>query len=296
MNSDNGRAPAFSVLIASWSGETALRRCLESLIPQIGDEEVIVAFGGGRRPALSMEERFGNVRFISAPADATVFQLRAAAVHAARGRSIAMVEDHSVVSSGWLQSLMSARTAGALICGGPIENDSESSGYDWALYFAEYGRFMPPVQEGEVSVLSGANISYDREMLWTCHSIWESSFYESDVNAALTDAGHQLRMIPHAIVTARIRMRLIEATKHLFDGGVHFGNFRATRSQSFARFLWLIASVAIPFVTLFRIVRAVVARRPQRLLPLLRSSLPLIMLLCAWSLGEAVGYLKPRER
>ena len=295
---DDKSNSALSVVIASFSGEVALRRCLESLMPQTRGAEVIVAFRSFLSPSLLADDRFGNVRFVPAPADANVFQLRSLGVRETRGASIALIEDHSIVSSGWVESLMGARAAGWTICGGPIENDSESSAHDWALYFAEYARFMPPMPSGEVTILSGANIFYDRATLWSCGSIWESCFYETDVNAALVNAGHKLHMLPHALVTSRLRMRLGEALKHLFSGGVHFGNFRKSSSRSLARWLWVIASPAIPITMLLRIVRVTTIRRRDRFVQLLRSLPYLLLLICGWSLGEAAGYLRnsPRQR
>src|SRR6266545_3319122 len=126
---------ALSVVITSWSGEVALRRCLESLLPQACDAEIIVAFRDVVNPALLTDDRFRNVRFVRAPADANVFQLRSLGVHEARAASIALIEDHCLVGPGWFDALISAHSAGLMVCGGPIENDSDSSAYDWALYF-----------------------------------------------------------------------------------------------------------------------------------------------------------------
>ena len=151
---------------------------------------------------------------------------------------------------------------------------------------------MPPMPSDEMTILSGANILYDRATLSSCGSIWESCFYETDVNAALVNAGHKLHMLPNALVISRLRMKLGKALKHLFSGGVHFGNFRQSSSRSSARWLWLIASPAIPIVLLLRIVRVTATRRPDRFVRLLRSLPYLLLLLCAWSLGEAAGYLR----
>lgn len=288
--------PALSVVIASWSGEVALRRCLESLLRQADGAEVVVAFTGNFSPAIFTDERFQNVHFIRGPIDATVFQLRSLGVRETGGGAIALIEDHSVVSPHWFEILVGAREASDTVCGGPIENDSDSSAYDWALYFAEYARFMPPMPGGEVTILSGANIFYERATLWSCNSIWESSFYETDVNAALVNAGHKLRVLSDAVVTSRLRMKLNEALKHLFSGGVHFGNFRKSRSYPLTRLLWIIASPAIPIVMLLRIVRVTAARRRDRLVQLVRSLPYLLLLLCAWSLGEAAGYLRYAQR
>ena len=292
MNAHTANTPEISIVIASWSGESALRRCLDSLLPQVNDSEVIVALRGPCPPSFFKEERFRNVRCVSAPDDASVFQLRSIGVNQSHARSIALMEDHSTAAPGWLEAMVAARAAGWLICGGPIENDPESSGYDSALYFVEYGRFMPPVRTSEVSVLSGANICYDRDTLWSCRPTWESHFYETDVNAALVNAGEKLHLVSDALVTSRLRMEFAEAMKHLFTGGVHFGNFRAAGFSTVVRWLWLISSPAVPFVTLLRIVRITLTRRPARLVQLARSFFYLIVLLAAWSLGEATGCLQ----
>ena len=283
-----------SIVIASWSGEVALRRCLESLLPQAHGAEIIVAFRDVVNPALLTDDRFRNVRFVRAPADASVFQLRSLGVQETRGASIALIEDHCLVSPGWLDVLVNAHSADLMVCGGPIENDSESSAYDWALYFAEYSRFMPPILEGKVTVLSGANICYDRSALWSCRSTWDASFYETDVNSALLNAGHKLHMLPDALVTSRLRMGFIDAMRHLFHGGLHFGNFRKAHSKF--KLLWIFALPAIPIVMFCRIVAITASRCPERFVQLVRSLLYLLPLLCAWSLGEAAGYFRNVSR
>ncbi len=282
--------PRLSVVIASWSGKKALIRCLQSLMPQAGGAEVIVAFRGISDLAAVLASGFPGVRFVRGPADASVFLLRTLGVHETRGRLIAMLEDHSAVCAGWAQAILDAHSAGAKICGGPIENDAESKSYDWALYFAEYGIYMPPIPPGNTSILSGVNIAYDRETLLSCRQVWQSVFYETDVNAVLGNAGHKLYMLPKACVTSRLRMPIREAMEHLFIGGIHFGNFRKAQSGPLARRLWVIAAPAVPLVLLLRIIRLTFARRPARLLQIIRALPYLLLLLGAWSAGEAKSY------
>jgi hypothetical protein len=293
MNMENREAqPRLSVVIASWSGKEALTRCLQSLMPQAGGAEVIVAFRGVSDLAAVLGSTFPGVRFVRAPADASVFLLRALGVHETRGRLIAMLEDHSAVCAGWAQAILEAHSAGHIICGGPIENDVKSSAYDWALYFAEYGIYMPPMPAGTTPILSGVNIAYDRETLLSCRRVWESVFYETDVNAALADAGHKLYMLPEACVTSRLHMAMREAMEHLFIGGIHFGNFRKAQSGPSTRRLWVIATPVVPLVLLFRIIRLTVTRQPGRLLQLICALPYLLLLLGAWSAGEARGYAR----
>lgn len=283
---------ALSVVIASWSGEAALTRCLESVIPQAAAAEVIVAFRGISDLAALLGARFPGVRFVRGPADASVFLLRSLGVHEARGGLIAMLEDHSTVCTGWREAILAAHADGKLICGGPIENDPESSAYDWALYFVEYGIYMPPLPAGGAPILSGVNIAYDRDTLLSCRAIWDSVFYETDVNAALARAGHKLHLLPQACVQSRLRMPFREAMQHLFTGGVHFGEFRKAKLSRLAQWVWLLASPAVPLVLLARIVRLAVVRQPARVSKIILGLPHLLLLLAAWAAGEAASYAR----
>jgi hypothetical protein len=287
MHEDNTQ-PALSIVIASWSGETALTRCLEHLIPQASAAEVIVAFRGAFDVGAALGSRFPDVRFVRGAPAATVFELRSLGVQKASGRLIGMLEDHAAVCEGWVPAILAGRT----ICGGPIENEPEGSAYDWALYFIEYGIYMPPMRAGETPVLSGVNIAYDRETLLRCRGIWEKAFYETDVNAAFVRAGHKLILLPDACVRSRLRMPFREAMEHLFTGGMHFGDFRKAKFGTLGRMLWLAAAPAIPFVLLFRIIRITATRRPARLLQIIRALPWLLPLLAAWSAGEAMSYAR----
>ncbi|MBA2271794.1 MAG: glycosyltransferase [Chthoniobacterales bacterium] len=293
MNAETAAStPAFSVVIASWSGTATLIRCLESLLPQVGAAEVIVACRGESDFLAELKRRFGGVHFINGGRDASVFRLRSLGVREARGASIAMLEDHAAVCDDWVRAIFAGSAKGKAIVGGPIENDPRASLYDWALYFVEYGIYMPPMPAGETPILSGVNIAYEREALASCRGIWDSVFYETDVNAALSGAGYKLFMLPEACVESRLQMGLREAMEHLFTGGRHFGEFRKLQSSSATRLLLVLAAPAILFVLLFRIVRQTAARQPARLGKILLGLPYLVLLLGAWSAGEAASYLR----
>ena len=46
----------------------------------------------------------------------------------------------------------------AQAAGGAVDNGNTHRTYDWALYFCEYGSYMPPVVSGPVGALSGINV------------------------------------------------------------------------------------------------------------------------------------------
>jgi len=281
-------APDLSIVVASWSSDESLERCLSSLAPQWNCAEVIVATN---RPGGQLERRYPHARFLRGPDGASVFQLRTLGADAARGRLVALLEDHAVVGLRWVAALREAHRAGHGIVGGPIENGLRSRAVDWALYFAEYGCYMPPMPGGPAPRLSGLNIAYDRELLRTCRDVWKETFQENEVNDALRANGNALHLAPDAVVESFLPMTLGYGMGHLCDGGRHFARYRASRCSGATRLLWLLASPLVPAVLFLRLARAIARRRPGRLLELLRALPFVALVLGAWGWGEATGYL-----
>ena len=284
-------SPAVSVVVAAWSGEGLLSRCLDSLEPQRGPAEVIVALNCRADVARRLEKRYPAVRFVRGPEGASVFELRAVGVTHARGRLVALTEDHTTVGPRWVEALCAAHGQGHGIVGGPVDNGLVRRAYDWALYFSEYGLYMPPIAEGPVAILSGINIAYDLRLLMSCTRVWQRSLRENEVHDALRASGQSLYLVPDAWVASHLPMTLVQAIKHLFEGGRHFGRYRASRSSWLGRLFWVAASPAVPLMLSLRIASRVASRRPSRLLHLLRGLGYLTLLLGAWSAGEASGYL-----
>ena len=285
-------SPNISVVVAAWSGEKALARCLESLSHHSENAEIIVATNLAAGTVREIETHYPHAEFIFAASDATVFNLRALGADKARARLIALIEDHVTVSRSWMETLLAAHAGGTPVIGGPIANGLSQRAYDRALYLAEYGIYMPPVSCGPSEILSGVNVAYDRALLEQYREIWKDAFYETDVHAALRGAGYSLQLEPDALVRSHLEMTPRRAMIHLFQGGKHFGLFRRSQSAAVARAFWLLVSPAIPFLLLLRIMRQV-ARKEPTALPQLLVSLPfLLLLLGSWGAGEAAGYLE----
>lgn len=282
---------ALSVVVASWSGEEHLLRCLESLEPQLGRAEVIVALNGPVEVTERVRRRFPRVQFLQADRRTTVFRLRAMGAAEARGQLIALIEDHAVVGPKWVRALVNAHSSGHGVLGGPVDNGLRRRAYDWAVFFCEYGFHMPPVPEGPVGMVSGVNVAYGRDLLEQCRPIWRDTLQENEVNDALRAAGHEAYMVPDAWVATHLPMSLREAMAHLFMGGRHFAHYRASRSSWFKRLLWLAASPAIPLVLFSRITGRIAARDPARLRHLLHGFGYFALVLASWSIGEMTGYL-----
>jgi hypothetical protein len=285
--------PNVSVVVASFSGEAALRRCLVSLESGAAGAEIIVATNVGSEALARLRKEFPQVQLIPADEQSTVFQLRSLGLTQARGRLIGLIEDHCTVSLEWLRALHTAHQAGHAVLGGPIDNGCDQTTYDWALYFCEYSAYMTPMPQGPTSTLLAANAAYARETLWSCYSIWQDAFYENEVHDALKKAGCRLYLVEKAVVHSHLPMGFRAAMAHLFGGGRRFGRYRISHCTPLRRFLWILAAPVVPLLLFSRIFRRIISRRPSRLGSLLLGLPYCLCLLIAWSAGELEGYLSP---
>ena len=287
--------PDVSVVVASFSGEAVLRHCLESLEPQAAGAEVIVATDVEASGISRLEARYPGFRFLRAPRGTSVFRLRALGIDQARGRLVALTEDHCTAAPGWLDALRASHGQGRAIVGGPVDNGPPARGYDWALYLCEYASQMPPLGDGPARALSGVNVSYDRDLLAGCRGVWEDGFYENEVHDALQAAGHRLHRAGGARVATHLNLPLREAAAHLFRGGRRFGRYRSGRSSPAMRALLPllpVAALALPALLTARALRSVAVRRPRELGATARALGYVVVLNSAWAAGEALGYLR----
>lgn len=283
--------PDISVVIASFSGEVALRNCLESILSQTSTAEILVALDACAPAAQSLPSRFPGVRFLPAPPGTDVFQLRTRGISAAHAPLIALTEDHCTVSPHWLVALLEAFHDGHTIVGGPVENGLDRRLSDWALFCCEYLALLPPVSDGRTRVLSGVNVAYRRDALERCRATWAEAFYENEVHEALQRCGFAIHCASRALVVSHLQLPFGTALRSLYRGGERFGRHRQLHSSSARRWMWVLAAPAVPFMQLQRIVLTLRRRRPAKLGRLLLALPHILCLVGAWSAGEAAGYL-----
>lgn len=286
----------FSVLIGRVSTGDAERllQVLDALAAQrdAPEHEVIVA---DRRDDGTMREavkRFPRVRVLRCPPDTSLPALRAAALAQARGRWIAVTEDHCIPPPDWLAAMARVRDAapGAVAVGGAVENGVADTAFDRATFLCEYAALLTPVHDGPSPGLPGMNVAYDRAALGAVSPAQlGEGFWETTLHPALRASGRALISsnairIVHA---KRFGLALFIRQRYLYSR--HFAGTRFARGAILRRAVACAACVVLPALVLTRIVRHVRAkgRRDARL----AGALPWLALFALiWAWGEAVGY------
>jgi hypothetical protein len=279
-----------------------LAGCLEALGRQVDAPplEIIVPYHPKTEGIDALKTRFPAIRFIAVGAADVLARkagsrdhhdrLRAAGLAAARGGVVALLEDHGLPDPRWSARIAAAHRADAAAIGGAIENDVDRP-LNWAIYFCDFAKYQSPLPAGASDFASDANIAYKRSALESVRSLWEGSFSEVVVNAALIASGRRLSLDP-AIVVYQHRggIPLADALTERFVWGRSYAATRSKQLSAARRWFYAALSPALPFVMVERI--ALVAWRRRRRFGKFVRSLPLIVLLaCAWSAGECAGYL-----
>jgi hypothetical protein len=217
-------------------------------------------------------------------------ELRARGIALARGRMVALLEDHGRPAGSWAAEMVAALGKGYAAAGGPIENGVPRA-LNEAVYLCDFFRYQNPVYEGPAAVVSDANVVYRRESLDAVADVWQDFFREPFVNAALLARGEALGMTPRAVVYQhREGLTLGVATRERFIWG---RSYAAARRRAVGRgraLLFALLSPALLILLPTRILLSVI--RKGRAGPLLLKALgPVIWLSGAWAAGELAGYV-----
>jgi len=219
--------------------------------------------------------------------------LRAIGLSRARGRIVALLEDHGIPSLDWIPATLEAHRGPSSAVGGAVENGVDHL-LNWAVYYCDFGRYQNPVADGPSEFLSDSNVSYKREVLQGVKHLWLDAFHETSVNWELRRLGHTLRLNPRMVVRqVRQTLRLLPALRERYVWGRSFAGTRAAEISTLGRAIFAALSFLLPFLLTFRIVARGFSKR--RYLRKLVCSLPLIFLFeVIWSGGEFMGYLTGR--
>jgi glycosyltransferase involved in cell wall biosynthesis len=294
--------PELSVIVAVVSDAIHLRSCLESLRTQNNPPsmEIIVPHDGSDTAIAALEPDFPGVRFLKIDDLRTIVhrngasrehhdELRARGLTKARGKILALIEDHGRAHPDWARRMVQFHEQPHAAVGGSMENDVDRA-LNWAIYFSDFGRYQNPLPGGPSYFLTDANVSYKKETLDQARSLWENSFHETTFHDHLLQNGKTLWLAPELIVYQhRQNLSLAKALKERYVWGRSFAGTRAQHCSSAQRFAFLALSPLLPFVLLSRKIRAILQKK--RLVPEFMKAFPyLILLTLFWSVGEFAGY------
>src|ERR1039458_8830960 len=184
--------PPVSVVIASIVGEPFIDECLGSLERQAKHRgaEVIVVACGAAEIAARVADKFPWVRVIHRTERQSVPDLRRHGVENSNGEIVAIIEEHCVAATDWLEQALKARASvDAGVVGGPVAANGYAKLRDWVMYFCEYNNYLPPWREGGAHELGSVNIAYSRAVLMKYAEQLDDGFWESCLHPRLLADG-----------------------------------------------------------------------------------------------------------
>jgi hypothetical protein len=214
---------ALTVVVPSVNGFADLERTLRVLMAEAEDLplEVLVVDRCGDAVRDSVRARFPQVRVLSAPEHTTIPTLRCLGFDAARGSSIAVIEDHVIVPRGWARAMIES-LHGDVVVGGAVENAATDGIVDWAAFLCEYSHCLAPLPAGPSEWLTGNNVVYPRRLLDRYRSRLSSDRWEDYLHAMMRADGVVLMCRPdisvghmkHVTVMEYVRQRYLYARSY----------------------------------------------------------------------------------
>jgi hypothetical protein len=289
-----------SVVVASFRARAILEACLARLLPQCetSGAELLVARSADRGDLAALAAAHPMVRVVAAPPGADLPRVRGVGLAAATGRLVALTEDHCLPAEDWVEAVGRHVDGTVDVVGGAMENARCGRPIDWGAYFAEYGFFAGASTDDDAArpLLTGANVAYHRRVVgdvaaWALDGAWENV-----AHARLAAAGATMRFDPAMRVAQGLSYALPAFCGDRYRHGRDYARTRLAEESVGAGGRWLraISAPVLPPVLVWRIARRV--RRAEHRAAF-ATALPFTFtFLAAWSIGEAIGYVRGPSR
>lgn len=285
-----------SIIVGSKNAPHTLLDCISSIAAQTThlSAEIILVDNSKDEGLATIGANFPDVMVLEVAPAYLVPHLWKIGFDQATGNVVAFTNAQCVPNDTWVANILSTLDKeGVHGVGGPIHGPESGKSLDWGLYFSRYSAFLPPGPEGPVADVAGDNAAYEREALMLCEAEMQAGFWEVLVHVALHKHGKQLVGNPKMGVRLGRVSGLKAISRMRFQHGRYFGS---TRGESpIKKLLLIIASPLIAPLLLSRIFLRVRSNKPEWMKHLLISLPVLLILLIAWGLGEASGYLIPQD-
>ena len=288
-----GSAPTVSVVVASNRDKALLQACLGSLLGQCQrlNAELLVARAGAAPDVAALAKTYPAVRFVTAPTDSSIPQLRAMGMAQAYGDVVALTEDHCIADANWVETLTQSAHGDADVVGGGMDNARRSRAVDWAAYFAEYGFFSTdrPEPATGTPLLTGANVAYNRRVIADVIGWAQDGEWENVAHTRLVARGSMIRFARTAAIYQNQTYSLAAFSADRYRHGRDYARKRLVEEPGARRWFLLAASPPLPMLLTWRVARAAARGRWATFLRALPAT---VLFLTAWSIGEGVGYLR----
>ncbi len=282
--------PEISIVVPARLARETIAATIQALLEQCAGLESEVIAVVSREDTATGDVLRGlagdpRVRLIEMEGPRSAPELRGEGIRAARGRLVAITEDHCLFCRGWVQGFLETHEAREVAAvGGPVENGCAGGPLDWAIYFSRYLGAMPPVGRGVVTALPGNNACYRREVLERFAHLYAQGFWEHDFNAELVSSGYLLWREPDLTVTHHKPYRYWSYL------ALRWRHARCFGGQRRGGLVPALAAPLLPALLAWRAVRAIRARQ-RRGRELAMAFLPLLLCYVVWSWGELAGRL-----
>ncbi|MBP9897976.1 MAG: hypothetical protein KBF28_06370 [Gemmatimonadales bacterium] len=299
--------PELSVVVTVVEGGDAVRRILAALCQQqhAPAMEILLPIDDSVRELLALGPAFPAVRFLDLGPVTTAHPItsadgqhelydrrRAAALAAATGDIVAILEDRGVPRPDWARTVVRLHALPWAVIGGAIE-PAPSGLIAWALCACDFSRYALPFTAGPVEWVSDVNVSYKRRALDATRALWIDRFHEPAVHWELLRQGEVLYLSPEMVIDHhRTSGSFLGSLAERFYWGRLFGYIRAGQLGIGKRLVLGSSWPLVPLVLWGRQAR-VYARRGE-LGRFVVASPVMLGFLIAWALGEAIGTLTGR--
>jgi hypothetical protein len=285
-------APRVSVIVFSTTPLDEAPSCLGALTAQQRDGEpeiIVVDSADGEIPKM-LVERHPGVTFIRLPGRANVARVLGEAVRRSAGDILAITEAPCRVDATWISAIEKAHEAPHPVIGGAVEPEGLRHALDWAAFFAEYGHFMLPVDEGVVDQVPGINLSLKRPALERGREFVDGEFWKAFWCRQLQAEGTRLWLTPSVVVRYRKTFALRPFLARRFHHGRCYAAVRSRAWSGARRALYAASSPLLPLVFCARIVTSVAPKRRYRA-ELIRAFPHVTLATVSWAVGELFGYV-----
>jgi GT2 family glycosyltransferase len=285
-----------SVVVASNRSRDLLDDCLAALIDQCqrARAELIVARDDDDRSLAALAEAYPTVRVVPVKHGATIPELRGAGMREATGDIVMLTEDHCVPGPRWVEELCLGVDNVAEIAGGGMDNAQRKRAVDWAAYFSEYGLFATTRGDAdEPAQLTGANVAYRRSIVGDVISWASAGEWENVAHERLRARGSSMHFVESAPVYQNKTYEFWDFCRDRFEHGRDYARTRLVEEPGARRWLLTAVTPLLPVVIVSRVARAAAPTRWGAFLKALPVTFACVT---AWSVGEAVGYIRGPAR